>query len=165
MSINRFPIFYFNRMQHRVAPEMLEDSEAFDIRFLNTDMAESDTWPAIKTSLGYQIGSARDELPERYHVTAKLLRKAPKLLAVCTHGAGYDTVDVDACTEAGVIVCNQAGRNREAVAEHVLGMMISLGKRFMRLIGGCGVTATGTATSSWVTILWARLSALSVLDI
>ncbi|PPR58375.1 MAG: D-3-phosphoglycerate dehydrogenase [Alphaproteobacteria bacterium MarineAlpha4_Bin2] len=129
MLINRFPMFYFNRMQHRVAQEILEDSEAFDIRFLNTDMAESETWPAIETSLGYQIGSARDELPERYHVTAKMLRKAPKLLAVCTHGAGYDTVDVDACTEAGVIVCNQAGQNREAVAEHALGMMISLGKK------------------------------------
>ena len=129
MPINSFPLFFFNRWQHRVAQEILEESEAFDIRFLKTDMPESETWPAIETALGYQIGSARDELPEQYHVSAEMLRKAPKLMAVCTHGAGYDTVDMEACTEAGVIVCNQAGQNREAVAEHALGMMLSLGKK------------------------------------
>ncbi len=129
MPINRFPLFFFNRWQHAVAQEILEGSDAVEIRFLKTDMDETETWPAIETGLGYQIGSARDELPTQYHVSADFLARAPKLLAVCTHGAGYDTVDVDACTGAGVLVCNQAGENREAVAEHALGMMLTLGKR------------------------------------
>ncbi|MGB0552673.1 MAG: hydroxyacid dehydrogenase [Alphaproteobacteria bacterium] len=111
-----------------MAQEILGGSDAVEIRFLKTDMPETETWPAIKTALGYQIGSTRDELPAQYQVTSDLIAKAPKLLAVCTHGAGYDTVDADACTEAGIIVCNQAGENREAVAEHALGMMLSLGK-------------------------------------
>jgi D-3-phosphoglycerate dehydrogenase len=128
MPINRFPLFFFNRWQHAVAQEILEGSDAVEIRFLKSDMPEAKTWHAIETALGYQIGSARDELPTQYHVTSDLIAKAPKLLAVCTHGAGYDTVDADACTEAGIIVCNQAGENREAVAEHALGMMLSLGK-------------------------------------
>ena len=38
-------------------------------------------------------------------------------------------VDVEACTAAGVIVCNQSGFNKEAVAEHALGFMISLSKK------------------------------------
>jgi D-3-phosphoglycerate dehydrogenase / 2-oxoglutarate reductase len=128
MPINRFPLFFFNRWQHTVAQEILGGSDAVEIRFLKTDMPETETWPAIETALGYQIGSTRDELPAQYQVTSDLIAKAPKLLAVCTHGAGYDTVDADACTEAGIIVCNQAGENREAVAEHALGMMLSLGK-------------------------------------
>jgi len=128
MPINRFPLFFFNRWQHTVAQEILGGSDAVEIRFLQTDMPETETWPAIETALGYQIGSTRDELPAQYQVTSDLIAKAPRLLAVCTHGAGYDTVDADACTEAGIIVCNQAGENREAVAEHALGMMLSLGK-------------------------------------
>jgi D-3-phosphoglycerate dehydrogenase len=128
MPINRFPLFFFNRWQHAVAQEILGGSDAVEIRFLKTDMPETEIWPAIETALGYQIGSTRDELPTQYQVTSDLIAKAPKLLAVCTHGAGYDTVDADACTEAGIIVCNQAGENREAVAEHALGMMLSLGK-------------------------------------
>ena len=132
MPINRFPLFFFNRWQHAVAQEILEGSDAVEIRFLKTDMPETETWPAIETALGYQIGSTRDELPTQYQVTSDLIAKAPKLLGVCTHGAGYDTVDADACTEAGIIVCNQAGENREAVAEHALGMMLSLGKNIFK---------------------------------
>jgi len=53
----------------------------------------------------------------------------PQVLIVSTNGVGYDTVDVDACTAAGILVVNQAGGNREAVAEHALGMLIALSKR------------------------------------
>ena len=56
--------------------------------------------------------------------------KTPNLLIVSTNGAGYDTVDVNACTERGVLVVNQSGGNAEAVAEHVVGMMLALVKRF-----------------------------------
>ena len=66
------------------------------------------------------------------HATASLLARAPNLLAVSSNGAGFDTVDVDACTAAGVIaVVNQAGGNKEAVAEHVLAMMLTLSKRIV----------------------------------
>jgi D-3-phosphoglycerate dehydrogenase len=47
---------------------------------------------------------------------------------VSTSGAGYDSVDVAACTKAGVLVVNQAGMNAQSVAEHAVGMMLSLAK-------------------------------------
>src|SRR6201981_1677057 len=81
----------------------------------------------------YQTSSTRDELARHYHAGAELLQHAPNLLIVSTNGAGYDTVDVKACTERGVLVLNQAGGNAESVAEHVLGMMLALIKR----IGEC----------------------------
>ena len=77
----------------------------------------------------YQTGSARDELVPDYHTRAGLLGITPNLLIVSTNGAGYDTVDVKACTERGILVVNQSGGNAEAVAEHVIGMMLCLGKR------------------------------------
>jgi D-3-phosphoglycerate dehydrogenase len=50
---------------------------------------------------------------------------------VSSNGAGYDTVDVEACTAAGVLVLNQAGGNRQSVAEHALGMLLCLSKRII----------------------------------
>jgi len=77
----------------------------------------------------YQTSSTRDELARYFHPGAELLQRTPNLLLVSTNGAGYDTVDVKACTERGILVVNQAGGNAESVAEHVLGMMLMLVKR------------------------------------
>jgi D-3-phosphoglycerate dehydrogenase / 2-oxoglutarate reductase len=85
--------------------------------------------PVLAAAHAYQTGSTRDELARHFHTGAELLRHAPNLLLVSTNGAGYDTVDVKACTERGILVVNQAGGNAESVAEHVLGMMLMLVKR------------------------------------
>jgi D-3-phosphoglycerate dehydrogenase len=50
---------------------------------------------------------------------------------VSSNGAGFDPVDVEACTAAGVIVVNQSGGNAQSVAEHALGMMLTLSKRII----------------------------------
>src|SRR3974377_1301219 len=77
----------------------------------------------------YQTSSTPDELARHYHTGAELLPHTPKMLIVSTNGAGYDTVDVKACTERGILVVNQAGGNAESVAEHVLGLLLSRSKR------------------------------------
>ncbi len=89
--------------------------------------------PILASAHVYQTSSTRDELARHYHTGADFLRKAPNVLIVSTNGAGYDTVDVKACTERGILVVNQAGGNAEAVAEHVIGMMLCLAKR----VGEC----------------------------
>src|SRR4029077_2018813 len=71
----------------------------------------------------------KDELPQWLQVNAALLEKCPKLLCVSSAGAGYDTIDVAACTRAGVAVMNQAGGNADSVAELTLGLMIDVSRR------------------------------------
>ncbi|WP_291298834.1 NAD(P)-dependent oxidoreductase [Elioraea sp.] len=80
-------------------------------------------------AVAFQVGSLRDELPRHLWPDSALLAVAPSLLAISTHGAGYDTVDVAAMTDAGVLVMNQQGGNAEGVAEHAVGMMLTLLKR------------------------------------
>jgi D-3-phosphoglycerate dehydrogenase len=82
----------------------------------------------VGQSHGYQI-SPRTELEGPWLGDRQLIARCPNLIAICTTGSGYDVVDVEACTEAGIIVCNQAGMNKEAVAEHALGMILSLSKK------------------------------------
>lgn len=86
-------------------------------------------WQALSNAHTYHVSSARDDMPAPWFVAAPLLARCPDLLAVSSYGAGYDTVDVDACTWAGVAVMNQASSNAGAVAEHALGLILGLSKR------------------------------------
>ena len=52
-------------------------------------------------------------------------------MIVSSNGAGFDPVDVEACTKAGVLVVNQSGGNAHSVAEHALGMLLTLSKRII----------------------------------
>jgi D-3-phosphoglycerate dehydrogenase / 2-oxoglutarate reductase len=89
--------------------------------------------PILEAAHVYQITAARDEISPELYADKLLLARAPNLLAVSTNGAGYDTVNLKTCTDAGVLVVNQAGGNSEAVAEHVLGMMLCLSKRIIQV--------------------------------
>ena len=86
-------------------------------------------WDLLAAAHVYHVSAAKDELPREWFVSAELLARCPQLLCVSSSGAGYDTVDVAACTAAGVAVVNQAGGNAASVAEQTLAMMLSLSRR------------------------------------
>jgi D-3-phosphoglycerate dehydrogenase len=86
-------------------------------------------WPDIAQAHAFQVSSAKDELPKHWFVTESFLARCPNLLCVSSNGAGYDTVDVPACTSAGVLVVNQAGGNAQSVAEHAIGLMLDVTRR------------------------------------
>ena len=84
--------------------------------------------------IGREIGTADVLIPEHVPVDAALLKRAPALKLVQT-GAGYNNVDLDACTEHGVKVCNAAGVNADAVAEHVMALLLCRYKNLIYLDG------------------------------
>lgn len=86
-------------------------------------------WRALGAAQVYQITAAKDEIPRRWFANDELLARCPQLLAVSTSGSGYDTVDVSACTRAGVAVLNQAGGNGDSVAEMAIGLTLSVLRR------------------------------------
>ena len=57
-------------------------------------------------------------------VTDEILSAAKKLRIVVRAGAGYDNLDLDACTSHGVVAMNTPGQNSNAVAELVFEMML-----------------------------------------
>jgi len=109
--------------------EMLGKRGDIRLDMLEQKLPDEAALKVLADAHAYQLSSARDELAPHYHARAELLGRAPNLLIVSTNGAGYDTVDAKACTERGVLVVNQSGGNAEAVAEHVVGMMLCLVKR------------------------------------
>src|SRR5688572_13969726 len=120
----RFNLWSDPAMEERFAREP-------DIALRTCDLRgpEDEAWSALAEAHAYQIAAARDELPQQWFATAELLERCPKLLCVSSIGAGYDTVDVAACTRAGVLVVNQAGGNAQSVAEQTIGMMLDVSRR------------------------------------
>ena len=86
---------------------------------------------ALERTQIYQISAAKDELPPQFHARAALLERCPGLLCVSSTGAGYDTVDLEACTRAGVAVVSQIGGNSASVAEMTLGLMLAVSRKIV----------------------------------
>ena len=61
-------------------------------------------------------------------VTADVVKHAPKLKIVVRAGAGYDNLDLAACTAANVVAMNTPGQNSNAVAELAIGLMIYMSR-------------------------------------
>src|SRR5271166_2051521 len=128
MAVNLKRLVYFDSFMDPIANAIIGRRDDIDLVRLEYDTPEADNWAELSQAHGYQI-QPRGELREPWFGDAALLARCPNMLALSSTGAGYDMIDVDACTAAGVIVVNQSGTNWEPVAEHALGMMLSLTKK------------------------------------
>ncbi len=132
MSVNNKRVFYVKYLANEIYAEILRARPDVRLDRLENESPEAISAPILSAAHAYQIGAARDELAPHFHVHTDLLRRAPNLLLVSSNGAGYDPVDVEACTAAGVLVVNQSDGNAHSVAEHALGMLLTLSKRIIQ---------------------------------
>ncbi len=73
--------------------------------------------------------------------TREVLEAAKNLKVIIRAGAGYDNIDLEACTENGIVAMNTPGQNSNAVAELALGMMVFLARKGFN--GKAGVELRG----------------------
>src|SRR5271168_5199677 len=132
MSVNNKRVFYVKYLPNQIYVDILKARPDVRLDRLENESPDEISAPILSAAHAYQIGAARDELAKHFHVDADLLQRAPNLLIVSSNGAGYDPVDVEACTAAGVIVVNQSGGTAQSVAEHALAMLITLSKRIIQ---------------------------------
>ncbi len=77
----------------------------------------------------YQAVADADALIVRSDkVTKEVVDAAPKLKIVVRAGAGYDNLDLAACSAKGIVAMNTPGQNSNAVAELAIGMMIYMAR-------------------------------------
>jgi D-3-phosphoglycerate dehydrogenase len=131
MAKNNPKLGYFNEWLEGQAVKIIDEYEDIDLVHLNFFTEQKINQCTLKNINGYQI-MPRTELDPRYIANRELIDSMDNLLVICSTGAGYDMVDVTACTEAGIIVCNQSGTNKEAVSEHVFGIMLGLSKKMFQ---------------------------------
>jgi D-3-phosphoglycerate dehydrogenase len=86
----------------------------------------------------YQAVADADALIVRSDkVTQEVVAAAPNLKIVVRAGAGYDNLDLAACSAKGIVAMNTPGQNSNAVAELALGMMVYMARN-------CWAPGTGT---------------------
>jgi glyoxylate/hydroxypyruvate/2-ketogluconate reductase len=62
-------------------------------------------------------------------IDGDLLEKCPSIRAVCNTAVGYNNIDVDACTNRGVMVTNTPGVLTDSVADYAMGLTIATCRR------------------------------------
>src|SRR5690242_21165099 len=132
MTVNNKRVFYVKYLSHQIYVDIMKGRPDVRLDRLENETPEADFAPILSAAHVYQIGAARDELAPHFHVHDAFLQRAPNLLIVSSNGAGFDPVDVEACTRAGVLVVNQSGGNAHSVAEHALAMLLTLSKRIIQ---------------------------------
>lgn len=63
-------------------------------------------------------------------VTKEVIDHANNLKIVVRAGAGYDNLDLEACTAKGIVAMNTPGQNSNAVAELVMGLLVYAVRNF-----------------------------------
>ncbi len=129
MSAKKKLVVRFDNWVDPAFAERLGREPDIELRTNKREGNDDQAWRDLAQAHVYQISAAKDETPKRWFATEELLSKAPNVLCVSSTGAGYDTVDVPACTRAGVIVVNQAGANAQSVAESALGLILDVSRR------------------------------------
>ncbi|GAB3013179.1 hydroxyacid dehydrogenase [Mycobacterium bourgelatii] len=126
------PRLVYERWTDPVAGDILDQADV-DVVRLELDAPAEKGWAVLESAHGYQVATRTDVAPYadgvQWLAGPGLIKRCEQLLAVCSAGAGYDVIDVEACTRAGIAVCNNSGPGAEAVAEHALGFMLDLAKK------------------------------------
>ena len=92
-----------------------------------------DLYKAVETVDGLIVRSDK--------VTKEVVSHAQNLKIVVRAGAGFDNLDLAACTERGIVCMNTPGQNSNAVAELAIGMMIFMARN--TFAGGTGSELKG----------------------
>ena len=143
MAPNAKRVFYVKYLSSPLYAQILAQRPDILLDRLENESPDDVVTPILSAAHVYQIGASRQVIAPHFQVSTALLQRLPNLVAVSSNGAGYDTVDVDACTAQGIAVVNQSGGNKEGVAEHALAMMLTLSKRIIetdrRMRAGPGI--------------------------
>ena len=123
---------------------------------LENETPEAEAAPVLAAAHAYQIGAARDEIGDPLARDRGAAGARAQPARGLQNGAGYDTIDVAACTRAGLLAVNQSGGNREAVAEHALAMMLTLSKRIVEIDRRCAARPASRATTTSATTSTAK---------
>ncbi|HUW04723.1 MAG TPA: NAD(P)-dependent oxidoreductase [Williamwhitmania sp.] len=99
--------------------KIVEDA-GFSLELLEKYTSASDLVKAVETVDAIIVRSDK--------ITREVVEAAKNLKIVVRAGAGYDNLDLAACTEKGVVAMNTPGQNSNAVAELALSMMVFMAR-------------------------------------
>lgn len=115
-----------------VFDQLITDCSDVELKIIDVRATEQQWYQTLSQAHYYHVSAAKDELPAGLFVSDALLAQCPRLKAVSSSGAGYDTIDIAACTARNITVVNQAGGNANSVAEMALGLLLAVSRRIVQ---------------------------------
>ncbi|MDR2287466.1 MAG: C-terminal binding protein [Prevotellaceae bacterium] len=119
------------------------------IVILDSNLGAIDLEQNIAARYGFQINKPKqckteDEVISVIHdadgvivqyapVTRKALESAPNLKVVSEYGVGVDSIDIAACTEKGIAVCNVPDYSYQEVSDQAIALALSLDRGVVSL--------------------------------
>jgi D-3-phosphoglycerate dehydrogenase len=97
--------------------------QAYDVR------TDPDLWKNIPQLKGLLKDCEAFIVRNQTKVTADLMSDALSLRVIGRAGVGYDNIDVEAASKAGVVVAFSPEENAVSVAEHVFGLFLALARK------------------------------------
>ncbi|TVY31234.1 Glycerate dehydrogenase, partial [Lachnellula cervina] len=82
--------------------------------------------PPSSATISSHLATADIAITTRVPITAATLAKCPRLKLIAVFAIGTDMIDLAACKERGVQVCNVPAASNEAVAEHAIALFFAL---------------------------------------
>ncbi len=119
-------------MSERKRILITEDVTGDGIDYLKTRFhveADPDLWKKNSAMLAAVAGVDALIVRNQTRVDAGLISWAGALKVIGRAGAGYDNIDVNAASRAGVVVAFSPEENAVSVAEHVFGLLLSLARK------------------------------------
>lgn len=102
-------------------------NEDFDVR-----VYDDDNRPVTRADLLEQVKDASAVLSMlNDKINREVLDAAPDLKVVANMAVGTDNIDIDACTEKGIVVANTPGVLTEATADLTFALLLSISRRIV----------------------------------
>jgi D-3-phosphoglycerate dehydrogenase len=88
-----------------------------------------------ETELVRRLDGARVAINIRAHArfSDTVLASCPRLQMISVWGTGTDNIDLESAQRRGITVCNTAGVNANAVAEHTIALMLAVARRIPKI--------------------------------
>lgn len=102
----------------KVSPKMIASLESLGAEVTSNPDIKPDELPGV-------IGDAKVLVVRSKKVTAQTIDAGKNLSLIVRAGAGVNTIDLDAASKSGTYVANCPGKNTDAVAELVIGLLVA----------------------------------------
>ncbi|MBM9461858.1 hypothetical protein JL108_00265 [Aeromicrobium sp. YIM 150415] len=104
-----------------------------DLSARHTVVREPDAWSEPDRLAELMRASSVVVIRNRTQLTAELMRQSPELKLIARAGVGLDNIDLVAADELGIVVVAALGANATSVAEHALGLALTVARHTVPL--------------------------------
>ncbi len=116
-------------MAHIVVSENIVGAAMKSLQADFNVLFDPDLWKDPGKLMGALAAAKALVVRNQTQVTADLIRASENLLIIARAGAGVNNIDVQAASEAGVVVTSTPSENSVSVAELTLGLMLALARK------------------------------------